>query len=438
MTNQAICSVDDVPQTEFDMLTALYELAIQNPGRGRAVSLKLTPQMFSSEGAADAFRLVRGVLSACEQPTMSDITRDQHYEKCRDLVIDVLAKGAANLCAYSLGAERYVHELRADYSRLQAERAAQDLSALVEVGASPAEISEAARAVSDAASAIETDSRTPTLQDALDEYLRMEAVPTIPTQFQPFDRLGGGFPVGGLTVLAAPPSVGKSALSLQLLLGAMEYDRSLVAIWCLGEMTLEAFARRAVCHWSTRGSQSPVSMSSAEQRTEFARGSVMSLAMHIADRLKIVKPPLAIDRIEAEVIQSKAKLVVIDYVQLVELGDAQDRRAEIDGVVRRLRRLSLEHGVAVVGVSNVSKIVSAETRIGAIGKESSELDFAADLLLLGVAEDREDQDGLRSVKWACKKNRHGQCLDADTMFDGRLQTFTDATAGREAAFDNWG
>jgi replicative DNA helicase len=178
-------------------------------------------------------------------------------------------------------------------------------------------------------------------------------------------------------------------------------------------------------------------MSSAEQRTEFARGTVISLALHIADRLKIVKPPLSIDRIEAEVIQSKAKLVVIDYVQLVELDDAQDRRAEIDGVVRRLRRLSLEHGVAVVGVSNVSKIVSAETRIGAIGKESSELDFAADLLLLGVAEDREDQDGLRSVKWACKKNRHGQCLDADTMFDGRLQTFTDAAAGRERAFDNW-
>jgi replicative DNA helicase len=428
----------DVPHSEFDMLTALYELALQNPDRGRAVSLKLTPQMFSGEGTADAFRLVRRVLSVCEQPTTSDITRDEHYEKCRDLVIDVLAKGAANFCAYSLGAERYVHELRADYSRLQAERAAQDLSALVEGGASPVEIAEAARAVSDAAGAIETDSRTPTLQDALDEYLRMEAVPTIPTQFQPFDRLGGGFPVGGLTVLAAPPSVGKSALSLQLLLGAMEYDRSLVAIWCLGEMTLEAFARRAVCHWSTRGSQAPVSMSSAEQRTELARGSVISLAMHIADRLKIVKPPLSIDRIEAEVIQSKAKLVVIDYVQLVELGDAQDRRAEIDGVVRRLRRLSLEHGVAVVGVSNVSKIVSAETRIGAIGKESSELDFAADLLLLGVAEDREDQDGLRSVKWACKKNRHGQCLDADTMFDGRLQTFTDATAGREAAFDNWG
>lgn len=78
--------------SEFDMLTALYELALQNPDRGRAVSLKLTPQMFSGEGTEDAFRLVRRVLSVCEQPTTSDITRDEHYEKCRDLVIDVLAK----------------------------------------------------------------------------------------------------------------------------------------------------------------------------------------------------------------------------------------------------------------------------------------------------------------------------------------------------------
>jgi replicative DNA helicase len=179
-------------------------------------------------------------------------------------------------------------------------------------------------------------------------------------------------------------------------------------------------------------------MSSAEQRSDLARGSLGNLAMHVGDRLRIVKPPLSIDRIEAEVIQSKAKLVVIDYVQLVEFGDAQDRRAEIDGVVRRLRRLSLEHSTAVLAVSNIAKMVSADTRIGAIGKESSELDFAADVLLLGVSEEREDANGLRPVKWACKKNRHGQCMDAETLFDGRLQTFTDAMAGRETAFDSWG
>jgi hypothetical protein len=75
-------------------------------------------------------------------------------------------------------------------------------------------------------------------------------------------------------------------------------------------------------------------------------------------------------------------------------------------------------------VSNIAKLVSAETRIGAIGKESSELDFAADILLLGVTEAQEDGNGVRGVRWACKKNRHGACEDIDTMFDGRMQTFT--------------
>jgi replicative DNA helicase len=429
---------DGTPQCERDMLTGLYELALQTPARAKDICRKLRAEMFTSDESADAFRLVCDVVSTVDTPTAADLVHHRLWGRCRELVVDLLDTAKANLCAYSLGAERFAQQIRSAHSRRSAEMIARDLAEMVERGASPAEVSAAAKAVSDAASAMETDARPITLQDALHEYLRMEAVPTITTQFAPVDRLSGGLPVGGLTVVAAPPSVGKSALALQLLLGAMEYDAGLIAVWCLGEMTLEAFARRAICHWSTRVNGAPVSMSSAEQRSDLARGSLANLALHIGDRLRIVKPPLTIDRIEAEVIQSKAALVVIDYVQLVEFGDAQDRRAEIDGVVRRLRRLSLEHSTAVLAVSNIAKMVSADTRIGAIGKESSELDFAADLLLLGIADEREDQNGLRAVKWACKKNRHGQCLDADTMFDGRLQTFTDAMAGRETAFDTWG
>jgi replicative DNA helicase len=429
---------DGSPQSERDMLTALYELTFHSPSRARDICRKLRAEMFVSDGAAEAFRLVLEVVSVEADPAYSDMIKHRLWPQCRDLVVELLATAKANLCAYSLGAERFAHQIRAAHSRRLAEYAAKDLAELVKSGASPAEVAAAAKAVSDAALAMETDTRPVTLLDALDEYSRMDAVPTIPTQFTPIDRLGGGLPVGGLTVVAAPPSVGKSALALQLLLGAMANDTEMAAVWCLGEMTLEAFARRAICHWSTKVTGAPVSMSSAEQRTDLAHGSKMNLAEHVGTRLRIVKPPLTIDRIEAEVIQSKAALVVIDYVQLVEFGDAQDRRAEIDGVVRRLRRLSLEHSTAVLAVSNIAKMVSADTRIGAIGKESSELDFAADLLLLGIADEREDQNGLRPVKWACKKNRHGQCIDADTMFDGRLQTFTDALAGRETASDAWG
>jgi len=181
-----------------------------------------------------------------------------------------------------------------------------------------------------------------------------------------------------------------------------------------------------------------VTMSSADQRTDLARGAGYNLAAAVGDRLSLVNPPLTIQKIEQAVIEKKSRVVVIDYVQLVELDGAHDRRAEIDGIVKRLRRLSLEHEVATVCVSNIAKGVSGDTRIGAIGKESSELDFAADILLLGVPDQDEDQNGLRHVRWACKKNRHGPCEDIVTTFDGRLQTFTDAQTSRDAAFDDWG
>ena len=90
-----------------------------------------------------------------------------------------------------------------------------------------------------------------------------------------------------------------------------------------------------------------------------------------------------------------------------------------------------------IAISNIAKGVDRDTRIGAIGKESSEVDFAADLLLLGVPDDDRDQDGGRFVRWACKKNRHGPCEDILTKFDGQLQAFYDAQVSPVDDFSTW-
>jgi replicative DNA helicase len=274
-----------------------------------------------------------------------------------------------------------------------------------------------------------------TLVTAIEEWRNGCKTPVVKTTFKDFDELGGGgIPVGGITVLAAPPSVGKSALALQLAIGAVDDDRNLSVLWCLGEMTLSAFARRAICCYSTMlPGVHWVQMSHAgEDRTDLAQGAAFGMvAKSLASRLHILQPPLTIGSIEAAIVKSGARLVVVDYVQLVEFADAQDRRAEIDAVVKHMRRLCLERGLAIVLVSNISKAVGADTRIGAIGKESSELDYAADMLFLGTAEDVHD--GKRRVRWSCKKNRHGECRDVITDFDGRYQKFTPASDVPEIA-----
>jgi len=425
---------------ELDYLAGLLELMTDDPDRARSALLMVSREAIRSTQAQDTYDCISQTLADVAIPTISDIMRSRHYEAAKGMIVDLMMRSRGCRFGYSLGVDRYAWHVMAEWKRHLVAIAAADLQTAVnDPLASTAEIIAATKAVEEAASNVEHGERLDSLMDAIDEWVKMEATPVVPTGFTPVDILGGGgLPVGGLFVIAAPPSVGKSALALQLTLGALENDRGMNAVWCMGEMRKDALARRAICHWSTRGTLHPVSMSAADQRTDLARGAAINMAATVADRLSLVNQPLTIQKIEQAVIEKKAKLVVIDYVQLVELEGAQDRRAEIDGIVKRVRRLSLEHGVATVCVSNIAKMVSGETRIGAIGKESSELDFAADILLLGVPDESEDKNGLRSVRWACKKNRHGPCEDIVAIFDGRLQTFSSANASRETAFDDWG
>lgn len=424
---------------EQSFLCGLIEWANDKPDEARKACRSVRVDDFADEYRRLAFRVIDDTLSNVEDPKWPDYQQHELWSHGTVVVIgECIAKSTAHGRGFRFGVERFARSMREEATRRKVRAAAEDLQFLADQrGTSSVELLQAAEAVNEAASEVQTGTLPVTLFEAIGEYLRHDETPKIRTTFGLLDRItGGGLPVGGLTVFAAPPSVGKSALALQACLGAIGYDESLRVVWAMGEMTQEAFARRAICHWSTTRAGRKITMNSAEARTEEARGTAMALADMIGRRMTIVAPPLAIGKIEDAVVESDARLLVIDYVQLVEM-EAADRRAEIDGVVKRIRRLSLERNVAVVAISNIAKAVAGDTRIGAIGKESSELDFAADLFLLGIADEDRDQDGTRMVRWACKKNRHGPCEDIVTRFDGSTQTFHDAQAVPVSDFGEW-
>lgn len=274
----------------------------------------------------------------------------------------------------------------------------------------------------------------PTLSAAFDEWERHEAVPAVCTGFQPLDALAGGelpggLPMGTITVLLGPPAAGKSALALQCAVGALLGDPDLRVLWARGEMAAEALATRAIAVGSVLiGDGSPITVSAAKRRRPEAKAVGAELRARLGDRLSILPPVLTPDRIEQAVVASGAKLVVIDYLQLVRMPDAADARTEVDAIMARLRAMSLEHRCAVVLISNIAKNVDGNSRIGSLGKNSGQIDFDADIVLLGQPEAEPDADGMLPVKWLAKKHRHGQARDLNTIFDGDLQTFTDAEA----------
>lgn len=273
-----------------------------------------------------------------------------------------------------------------------------------------------------------------TFVDCLDEWQRHETVPTVCTGFAPLDclaggELPGGLPLGTITVLLGPPAAGKSALGLQCVVGALLADPELKATWAAGEMTYSAIAARAIAVGSVLlGDGEPVTKSQAERRRPWAKAVADELRQRIANRLVMVPPVLTPDRIEQAIVASGSRLLAIDYLQLVRIPEAADARTEVDAVMARLRAMAIEHAVAVLLISNIGKGIDASSRIGSLGKHSSQIDFDADLVLLGQPADERDDAGMVPVKWLCKKNRHGQARDLETLFDGDRQAFTDAEA----------
>ena len=283
---------------------------------------------------------------------------------------------------------------------------------------------------------------TPTLADLFKEWEANTKKQTVPTMLQPLDNLAGGslpggLPLGTITVILGPPNVGKSPLALQAAIGALLYDPDLKVVWGRGEMTGSAMVDRVVAVGSVLLGGRTVTKSAAESHTPAAVGVMRQLLEQVAARMTVVPPTLTPDSIREAVAETGAKLVVLDYLQLIKIPGATDSRFEVESIMGRLREMALNLNCAIVLVSNIAKGVTAASSIGNLGKNSSQIDFDADLVLLGEGPESTEGKDEWPVKWHCKKHRHGRARDIHTIFEGDLQVFHDAeTVDTYSEFDN--
>ena len=273
----------------------------------------------------------------------------------------------------------------------------------------------------------------PTAIDAIDRWARHERTPTVATGFPWFDlATDGGLPVGGFVVLGAPPQVGKSALALQLTAGALVADTSLRAVWAAGEMTLAGIAGRLVTVGSgiVEGA-AQVTHKQARGRLPQARAAAMRVLETIGDRLTFVDDkPLTVQGIDAAVARIGARLVVVDYFQLLAVPDGgRDRVADLDRAAGMLRDLAIRRECAMIVVSSISKPTTSAAHVGQLCRGTAELGYAAELVYAAECEQSADgrpvigPDGMVAVTWRCAKSRNVEPRDLVTRFDGDAQTF---------------
>jgi replicative DNA helicase len=432
---------------ERQLLAGVLDVLDRDLPAGREIVGGLGSEMFHGDGTADVFQAVCEAMAAVAQPTRADVLtalrRSGHTQGTipHTLLVDLLGDSIGT----GQQAARLGREAAIEVRRLHERRQAVEAATLVVSGAGhPDDVGglirhlERVRAASDAAAG----NRPLTLLDCVDAWAKYERTPVVPTGLAWFDGpTEGGLPIGGIVALVAYPQAGKSALALQLALAALVHDPKATGVWCAGEMATHGLGRRMACVASALlPDVEPITMRDAGRRTAAARAANLALCTAIGERLAVIEPPLTVERIEARVAATGAKLIVIDYLQLIRSPDrTTDRVHELDSIIGGIREMAIKRDCAVIVISSMAKSAGTSSRIGQFGKGTGEIDYAVELLYVGERDERDGEpvladDGTASVTWRCRKARNLEPRDLVLRFDGAMQTYLPATLQDFASF----
>ncbi len=183
------------------------------------------------------------------------------------------------------------------------------------------------------------------------------SVTGVPSGFLDLDRLTAGFQRADLVIVAARPSMGKTALALNMVQHAAIEHNVGVAIFSL-EMSKDALVQRLLC---SEGLVDAQRLRRGQLRDDDypklarAAGLLGTAPIWIDDSASLT--PLAMRskarRLKAE---HDIAMVIVDYLQLMQgPGDAENRQQEISYISRSLKALAKELDVPVVAISQLSR-----------------------------------------------------------------------------------
>jgi replicative DNA helicase len=264
-------------------------------------------------------------------------------------------------------------------------------------------------------------------------YEAGEDVTGTPSGFRDLDRITSGFQPGNLIIVAARPSMGKSALGLCMAANIGVRRELPVALFTL-EMSKTEVTQRLMC---------------SEAKVESQRLRTGKLAVDDWPRLtsacdKLAKAPIYVDdtgsitmmelRSKARRLKSKEPslaLIVVDYLQLMTSGGPIENRVqEVSQISRQLKVLARDLDLPILAMSQLSRAVEQrhdKRPILSDLRESGSIEQDADIVAFVYRDeyynDESDQQGLAELIVA--KHRNGPTDSVKLAFMKRFAKFAD-------------
>ena len=247
----------------------------------------------------------------------------------------------------------------------------------------------------------------------------------VPTGFTHLDNLTSGFQNSDLVILAARPSMGKTALALNIARNAAVDANIPVAVFSL-EMSKEQLSLRMLCSEaridSSRLRGGFFSMEDWHRLTD-AAGILSEAPIYIDD-----SPSLTAMDIRAKSRRLKMDknigLIIIDYLQLMQgRASAERRDLEISEISRSLKALAKELDLPVLALSQLNRMLEQRTdkrpRLSDL-RESGALEQDADVVAFiyrdEVYNKEEDNPSKGVAEILLSKQRNGPTGDIKLTF----------------------
>jgi replicative DNA helicase len=273
----------------------------------------------------------------------------------------------------------------------------------------------------------------------------------VPSGFPSLDRVTRGWQPSDLIILAARPSVGKTAFALNLARNAA-VDRNMpVAVFSLEMSALQLVMRLMTTESGFSADKlkggspiQPYEWPELEQRI----AALSKAPLYIDDTPSL---PLMEFRTKVKrLVKSKGvRLVIVDYLQLMQ-GPAELRglrEQEVAAISRTLKATAKELNIPIIALSQLSR--NAVQRTGGTGKpqlsdlrESGSIEQDADMVIFIHRPDYvglgETPDGKETTQIIIAKHRNGEVCDIDMLFKSEQVRFVEPGDSLAAQVESMG
>ena len=249
------------------------------------------------------------------------------------------------------------------------------------------------------------------------------------TGFKDIDRLTAGLQDSDLIILAARPSMGKTALALNIAFNAAQHAEVPVAFFSL-EMSKEQLVRRLIgSSGKINGERLRTGRMEAQEWVRFNETNQMLMKVPIFIDDSPSPTPLEIrSRARRLKMRHGIRLIIVDYLQLARDPKAQSREQEIGKISRALKALAKELQVPVIALSQLSR--ECEKRpdkrpILSDLRESGAIEQDADLVFFIYRDEvyREDSPHKGIAELRLAKQRNGPIGKVKLTYLGELMRF---------------